>query len=108
MVEASAQLRDLQQTERVLSTEKHNPIKHNSNSEFVDQLAHASEAETAQKATYQDVIFEISKLLNTGLSRETVEICTKMIEEQGVNPLALASFIKQATASAEDKSESAQ
>jgi predicted component of type VI protein secretion system len=68
------------------------------------EQANASHASSnAQAATYQDVIFEISKLLNTGLSKETVEICTKMIEEQGVNPLALASFIKQVTTSAEGK-----
>ncbi len=68
-----------------------------------DEINASGTCSNVQIATYQDVIFEISKLLNTGLSRESVEICTKMIEEQGVNPLALASFIKQVT-SAEGKS----
>lgn len=43
-----------------------------------------------------DVVYEISKLLNTGLSKETLQICVSMIED-GTNPLALADFVRQVT-----------
>lgn len=40
------------------------------------------------------VLFEMSKLLNCGLDRESLEICVSMLEE-GVNPEALAAVIKE-------------
>jgi mitotic-spindle organizing protein 1 len=40
------------------------------------------------------VLHEISNVLKTGLDKESLEICTKMLE-QGVNPEALAAVIKE-------------
>ncbi|KAI8805462.1 mitotic-spindle organizing gamma-tubulin ring associated-domain-containing protein, partial [Cladochytrium replicatum] len=41
-----------------------------------------------------DILFEMSRLLNTGLDKETLAICVSMCE-QGVNPEALAAVIKE-------------
>uniref|UniRef100_A0A8B9NY26 Mitotic spindle organizing protein 1 n=1 Tax=Apteryx owenii TaxID=8824 RepID=A0A8B9NY26_APTOW len=41
-----------------------------------------------------DVLFEISRLLNTGLDMETLSICVRLCE-QGINPEALSSVIKE-------------
>ncbi|XP_068778416.1 mitotic-spindle organizing protein 1 [Struthio camelus] len=40
------------------------------------------------------VLFEISRLLNTGLDMETLSICVRLCE-QGINPEALSSVIKE-------------
>ena len=40
------------------------------------------------------VVHEISKLLNTGLDRETVGVCIELIEN-GANPEALVAVIKE-------------
>ncbi|KAK3252540.1 hypothetical protein CYMTET_38173 [Cymbomonas tetramitiformis] len=41
-----------------------------------------------------DVTFEISKLLNTGLDRETLSVLMALVEN-GVNPEALAAVVKE-------------
>ncbi|KAL4635514.1 mitotic-spindle organizing protein 1 [Arapaima gigas] len=41
-----------------------------------------------------DVLLEISKLLNTGLDMESLSICVRLCE-QGINPEALSSVIKE-------------
>ncbi|KAM7086872.1 mitotic-spindle organizing protein 1-like [Molossus nigricans] len=41
-----------------------------------------------------DVLFEISRILNTGLDMETLSICVHLCE-QGINPEALSSVIKE-------------
>ncbi|XP_038674426.1 mitotic-spindle organizing protein 1 [Scyliorhinus canicula] len=41
-----------------------------------------------------DVLLEISRLLNTGLDLESLSICVRLCE-QGINPEALASVIKE-------------
>lgn len=40
------------------------------------------------------MLFELSRLLNTKLDRETLSICVNLIEN-GVNPEALAAVIKE-------------
>uniref|UniRef100_UPI00398E9CB2 mitotic-spindle organizing protein 1 isoform X1 n=1 Tax=Pristiophorus japonicus TaxID=55135 RepID=UPI00398E9CB2 len=40
------------------------------------------------------VLLEISRLLNTGLDMESLSICVRLCE-QGINPEALASVIKE-------------
>uniref|UniRef100_A0A8C3RC47 Mitotic spindle organizing protein 1 n=1 Tax=Cyanoderma ruficeps TaxID=181631 RepID=A0A8C3RC47_9PASS len=42
----------------------------------------------------QEVLFEISRILNTGLDMETLSICVRLCE-QGINPEALSSVIKE-------------
>uniref|UniRef100_A0A8D2CVM7 Mitotic-spindle organizing protein 1 n=1 Tax=Sciurus vulgaris TaxID=55149 RepID=A0A8D2CVM7_SCIVU len=41
-----------------------------------------------------DVNLEISRILNTGLDTETLSICVRLCE-QGINPEALSSVIKE-------------
>ncbi|KAJ8404633.1 hypothetical protein AAFF_G00334960 [Aldrovandia affinis] len=41
-----------------------------------------------------DVLMEISRLLNTGLDMESLSICVRLCE-QGINPEALSSVIKE-------------
>nr|XP_055100695.1 mitotic-spindle organizing protein 1 isoform X2 [Symphalangus syndactylus] len=41
-----------------------------------------------------DVLLEISRILNTGLDMETLSICVRLCE-QGINPEALSSVIKE-------------
>ncbi|MBZ3869989.1 Mitotic-spindle organizing protein 1 [Sciurus carolinensis] len=41
-----------------------------------------------------DVLFEISRILNTCLDMETLSICVRLYE-QGINPKALSSGIKE-------------
>ncbi|XP_078513547.1 mitotic-spindle organizing protein 1 isoform X1 [Lissotriton helveticus] len=41
-----------------------------------------------------DVLLEISKILNTGLDADTLTICVRLCE-QGINPEALSSVIKE-------------
>ncbi|XP_054830052.1 mitotic-spindle organizing protein 1 isoform X1 [Eublepharis macularius] len=40
------------------------------------------------------VLFEISRILNTGLDMETLSICVRLCE-QGINPEALSAVIKE-------------
>lgn len=40
------------------------------------------------------VLLEISRILNTGLDMETLSICVRLCE-QGINPEALSSVIKE-------------
>eukprot|EP00052_Salpingoeca_macrocollata_P009036 m.71264 g.71264 ORF g.71264 m.71264 type:complete len:74 (+) comp16897_c0_seq1:876-1097(+) len=49
---------------------------------------------TAQARETMDVLFEMSQVLNTGLDRETLSICTSLLEA-GVNPEGLAAVIKE-------------
>ncbi|CAH1257498.1 mitotic-spindle organizing protein 1-like [Branchiostoma floridae] len=53
-----------------------------------------AEARTNSVREAMDTLQEISRLLNTGLDSETLSICVRLIE-QGVNPEALASVIKE-------------
>uniref|UniRef100_A0A8C5LZ59 Mitotic spindle organizing protein 1 n=1 Tax=Leptobrachium leishanense TaxID=445787 RepID=A0A8C5LZ59_9ANUR len=48
---------------------------------------------TAGSANY-NLLLEISRLLNTGLDMETLSICVRLCE-QGINPEALSSVIKE-------------
>ncbi|KAK6325735.1 mitotic-spindle organizing protein 1 [Coregonus clupeaformis] len=41
-----------------------------------------------------DVLLEISRLLNTGLDMQSLSICVRLCE-QGINPEALSSVIKE-------------
>ncbi|XP_035249161.1 mitotic-spindle organizing protein 1 [Anguilla anguilla] len=41
-----------------------------------------------------DVLLEISRLLNTGLDIESLSLCVRLCE-QGINPEALSSVIKE-------------
>ncbi|KAJ8367514.1 hypothetical protein AAFF_G00316960 [Aldrovandia affinis] len=41
-----------------------------------------------------DVLMEMSRLLNTGLDMESLSICVRLCE-QGINPEALCSVIKE-------------
>ncbi|XP_064165935.1 mitotic-spindle organizing protein 1 isoform X2 [Anguilla rostrata] len=41
-----------------------------------------------------DVLLEISRLLNTGLDVESLSLCVRLCE-QGINPEALSSVIKE-------------
>ncbi|TVY19029.1 Mitotic-spindle organizing protein 1 [Lachnellula arida] len=52
------------------------------------------EVKTAQARQVIDVFHEISTLLNADLDRQTLSICISLIEN-GVNPEALASVIKE-------------
>ncbi|RKF64106.1 Mitotic-spindle organizing protein 1 [Erysiphe neolycopersici] len=52
------------------------------------------EASKAQARQVIDVFHEISTLLNAGLDRQTLSICISLIEN-GVNPEALASVVKE-------------
>ena len=45
-----------------------------------------------QSSSQLEVAFEISRLLNTGLDKETLSLCMGLLE-QGVNPEALADVI---------------
>ncbi|TKC43694.1 hypothetical protein EI555_015546 [Monodon monoceros] len=47
-----------------------------------------------------DVLLEISRILNTGLDMETLSICVRLCE-QGINPEALSSVIKELRKAAE-------
>ncbi|XP_025053123.1 mitotic-spindle organizing protein 1 isoform X4 [Alligator sinensis] len=42
----------------------------------------------------RSILFEISRILNTGLDMETLSICVRLCE-QGINPEALSSVIKE-------------
>ncbi|XP_008054155.1 mitotic-spindle organizing protein 1 [Carlito syrichta] len=44
--------------------------------------------------TTYNVLLEISRILNTGLDMETLSICVRLCE-QGINPEALSSVIKE-------------
>ncbi|KAI1008169.1 hypothetical protein K3495_g70 [Podosphaera aphanis] len=52
------------------------------------------EASRAQARQVIDVFHEIATLLNANLDRQTLSICISLIEN-GVNPEALASVIKE-------------
>ncbi|XP_061600743.1 mitotic-spindle organizing protein 1 [Cololabis saira] len=56
----------------------------------------ASAANTNLNAVREtmDVLLEISRLLNTGLDMESLSICVRLCE-QGINPEALSSVIKE-------------
>ena len=45
-----------------------------------------------QNSSQLEVAFEISRLLNTGLDKETLSLCMGLLE-QGVNPEALADVV---------------
>jgi len=53
-------------------------------------------SENGSSLSQFDVLNEISKLLNTGISKETLQVCIELIEA-GINPLALADFVKSVT-----------
>ncbi|XP_029458868.1 mitotic-spindle organizing protein 1 [Rhinatrema bivittatum] len=54
----------------------------------------ASAANLSAVRDTMDVLLEISRLLNTGLDMETLSICVRLCE-QGINPEALSSVIKE-------------
>nr|XP_014432004.1 mitotic-spindle organizing protein 1 isoform X1 [Pelodiscus sinensis] len=47
-----------------------------------------------QRSQFERVLLEISRILNTGLDMETLSICVRLCE-QGINPEALSSVIKE-------------
>ncbi|KJE90174.1 hypothetical protein CAOG_01519 [Capsaspora owczarzaki ATCC 30864] len=51
-------------------------------------------AQVREAKETMDVLFEMSKLLDTGLDRETLAICVSLCES-GVNPEALAAVVKE-------------
>ncbi|TVY48365.1 Mitotic-spindle organizing protein [Lachnellula occidentalis] len=59
------------------------------------------EVKTAQARKVIDVFHEISTLLNADLDRQTLSICISLIEN-GVNPEALASVVKELRKEAEE------
>ncbi|KAM3935621.1 mitotic-spindle organizing protein 1 [Leptodactylus fuscus] len=62
-------------------------------------MASAPVSVSAMRET-MDVLLEISRLLNTGLDMETLSICVRLCE-QGINPEALSSVIKELRRAAE-------
>ncbi|POS87934.1 hypothetical protein EPUL_000199 [Erysiphe pulchra] len=58
------------------------------------EIKQNKEASKAQARQVIDVFHEISTLLNAGLDRQTLSICISLIEN-GVNPEALASVVKE-------------
>ncbi|XP_040197300.1 mitotic-spindle organizing protein 1 [Rana temporaria] len=56
-------------------------------------MATAPVSVSAMRET-MEVLLEISRLLNTGLDMETLSICVRLCE-QGINPEALSSVIKE-------------
>jgi len=58
-----------------------------------------SENSIADKTEALNIICQISELLNTGLSRDKLSICVRLIEA-GVNPDALAVVVKDLSYSA--------
>ncbi|KAK0107297.1 hypothetical protein ONS95_003995 [Cadophora gregata] len=59
------------------------------------------QASAAQALEVIDVFHEISTLLNADLDRQTLSICISLIEN-GVNPEALASVVKELRKDAEE------
>ncbi|KAH6722182.1 mitotic-spindle organizing protein 1 [Leptodontidium sp. 2 PMI_412] len=59
------------------------------------------QASAAQTREVIDVFHEISTLLNADLDRQTLSICISLIEN-GVNPEALASVVKELRKDAEE------
>ncbi|CAL3972510.1 unnamed protein product [Diplocarpon coronariae] len=59
------------------------------------------QASAAQAREVIDVFHEISTLLNADLDRQTLSICISLIEN-GVNPEALASVIRELRKDAEE------
>lgn len=51
-------------------------------------------AAAGERLSQFDMLCELSTLLNTGLSKETLKICTELVEE-GINPEALAAVVKE-------------
>ena len=76
---------------------KFNTKINNANCRDIVAMISENNTEEDQKTLSQfDILYEISRLLNTGLSKETLKACATMIED-GMNPLALADFIKKVT-----------
>ncbi|OIW27950.1 hypothetical protein CONLIGDRAFT_716334 [Coniochaeta ligniaria NRRL 30616] len=63
----------------------------------------ATEKAEKQAAAHQavDILHEISTILNCHLDRRTVSICISLIEN-GINPEALASVVKELRAEAQE------
>ncbi|TSK17960.1 Mitotic-spindle organizing protein 1 [Bagarius yarrelli] len=57
-------------------------------------MASAANANMNAVRETMDVLLEISRLLNTGLDMESLSICVRLCE-QGINPEALSSVIKE-------------
>ncbi|KAM9365536.1 mitotic-spindle organizing protein 1 [Pholidichthys leucotaenia] len=57
-------------------------------------MASAANANLNAVRETMDVLLEISRLLNTGLDMESLSICVRLCE-QGINPEALASVIRE-------------
>ncbi|PWN88212.1 hypothetical protein FA10DRAFT_268422 [Acaromyces ingoldii] len=53
----------------------------------------ASERSSAEQQS-MDLLFDLAQLLNTGLSREQLRICTDLIQA-GENPEAVATIVKE-------------
>ncbi|KAJ0066891.1 hypothetical protein NL108_004886 [Boleophthalmus pectinirostris] len=57
-------------------------------------MASAANANLNAVRETMEVLLEISRLLNTGLDMESLSICVRLCE-QGINPEALSSVIKE-------------
>ena len=63
------------------------PTTHN----FLEMTANSSRSSARET---MEILHEMSKLLNTGLDKETLSICVSLCES-GVNPEALATVVKE-------------
>ncbi|KAI9911899.1 hypothetical protein PsorP6_008889 [Peronosclerospora sorghi] len=61
-----------------------------------------SEGITASSAEVMETVYELSRLLNTGLDRDTLAILMALIQK-GVNPEALAAVVKDLRKDAEEQ-----
>ncbi|CAI5720052.1 hypothetical protein KXD40_004242 [Peronospora effusa] len=70
-----------------------------------------SDGITASRAEIMETVYELSRLLNTGLDRDTLAILMALIQK-GVNPEALATVVKdlrkEAAAAAEQQQQQQQ
>ncbi len=61
---------------------------------MVAQLYYGKMAQEPLTEQGLDILHEMATLLNTGLDKETLAICMRMISD-GINPEALANVIKE-------------
>ncbi|ORY75048.1 mitotic-spindle organizing gamma-tubulin ring associated-domain-containing protein [Leucosporidium creatinivorum] len=68
-------------------------------------IPQSPEQQRAQSArTALDILYEMSTLLNTGLDRQSLAHCVKLLED-GTNPDALAAVIRDLRAEAKKQAE---
>jgi mitotic-spindle organizing protein 1 len=57
-------------------------------------MAHSGSSQVCEAKEVFDMLLEISRLLNTGLDRETLSICIQLCEK-GTSPEALANVVNE-------------